>query len=29
MSLDWNAAWRQRVLPTLADETWDLSLIHI
>lgn len=27
MSLDWNAAWRQQVLPTLADETWDLIVI--
>jgi len=27
MSQDWNAAWRQQVLPTLADETWDLIVI--
>ena len=27
MSHDWNAAWRQRVLPTLGDETWDLIVI--
>lgn len=27
MSLDWNAAWRQQVLPTLAAETWDLIVI--
>jgi glycerol-3-phosphate dehydrogenase len=27
MSPDWNAAWRQQVLPTLADETWDLIVI--
>lgn len=27
MSPDWNAAWRQQILPTLADETWDLIVI--
>ena len=27
MSPDWNAAWRQQVLPTLAEETWDLIVI--
>jgi glycerol-3-phosphate dehydrogenase len=27
MSPDWNAAWRQQVLPSLADETWDLIVI--
>jgi glycerol-3-phosphate dehydrogenase len=27
MSQDWNAAWRQQILPTLADETWDLIVI--
>ncbi|WP_442109119.1 glycerol-3-phosphate dehydrogenase/oxidase [Pseudomonas sp. NUPR-001] len=27
MSQDWNAAWRQQVLPTLAAETWDLIVI--
>jgi glycerol-3-phosphate dehydrogenase len=27
MSQDWNAAWRQQTLPTLADETWDLIVI--
>jgi glycerol-3-phosphate dehydrogenase len=27
MSQDWNAAWRQQVLPTLAEETWDLIVI--
>lgn len=27
MSQDWNAAWRQQILPTLADESWDLIVI--
>jgi glycerol-3-phosphate dehydrogenase len=27
MSPDWNCAWREAVLPTLADETWDLVVI--
>jgi glycerol-3-phosphate dehydrogenase len=27
MSQHWNAAWRQQVLPTLAEETWDLIVI--
>lgn len=27
MSQDWNAAWRQQTLPTLAEETWDLIVI--
>lgn len=27
MTAHWNAAWRQQVLPTLADETWDLIVI--
>lgn len=27
MSQDWNAAWRQQILPTLAEETWDLIVI--
>ncbi|MCU1748607.1 glycerol-3-phosphate dehydrogenase/oxidase [Pseudomonas sp. 6D_7.1_Bac1] len=27
MSQNWNGQWRQRVLPTLADETWDLIVI--
>ncbi|KII33123.1 glycerol-3-phosphate dehydrogenase/oxidase [Pseudomonas fluorescens] len=27
MSHDWNAAWRQQILPTLAEETWDLIVI--
>ena len=27
MHPDWNAAWRQQTLPTLADETWDLIVI--
>lgn len=27
MSPDWNAAWRQQILPTLADESWDLIVI--
>ncbi|CAI8776095.1 glycerol-3-phosphate dehydrogenase/oxidase [Pseudomonas sp. IT-P395] len=27
MSPDWNAAWRQQILPTLAEETWDLIVI--
>jgi glycerol-3-phosphate dehydrogenase len=27
MSTDWNAAWRQQVLPTLAQQTWDLIVI--
>lgn len=27
MSQDWNAAWRQQILPTLADEHWDLIVI--
>ena len=27
MSQDWNAAWRQQILPTLADEAWDLIVI--
>jgi glycerol-3-phosphate dehydrogenase len=27
MSQDWNATWRQQILPTLAEETWDLIVI--
>lgn len=27
MSQDWNAAWRQQVLPTLAQQPWDLIVI--
>ncbi len=27
MNQDWNAAWRQQILPTLAEETWDLIVI--
>jgi len=27
MSQDWNGAWRQQVLPTLAQQTWDLIVI--
>jgi glycerol-3-phosphate dehydrogenase len=27
MSQEWNAAWRQQILPTLAEETWDLIVI--
>ena len=27
MSQDWNAAWRQQILPTLAEESWDLIVI--
>jgi glycerol-3-phosphate dehydrogenase len=27
MSPDWNAAWRQQILPTLAEESWDLIVI--
>lgn len=27
MTAHWNAAWRQQVLPTLADATWDLIVI--
>jgi glycerol-3-phosphate dehydrogenase len=27
MSQDWNAAWRQQILPTLTAETWDLIVI--
>ncbi|MCT8949384.1 glycerol-3-phosphate dehydrogenase/oxidase [Pseudomonas iridis] len=27
MTAHWNAAWRQQVLPTLADEIWDLIVI--
>ncbi|WP_277760513.1 glycerol-3-phosphate dehydrogenase/oxidase [Pseudomonas sp. A34-9] len=27
MSQNWNAAWRQQILPTLADESWDLIVI--
>ncbi|WP_438300638.1 glycerol-3-phosphate dehydrogenase/oxidase [Pseudomonas sp. NMS19W] len=27
MSADWNAEWRQQILPTLAAETWDLIVI--
>ncbi|CAI8701096.1 glycerol-3-phosphate dehydrogenase/oxidase [Pseudomonas serboccidentalis] len=27
MNQDWNAAWRQQILPTLAAETWDLIVI--
>ncbi|TFH83131.1 glycerol-3-phosphate dehydrogenase/oxidase [Pseudomonas kribbensis] len=27
MSADWNADWRQQVLPTLAGESWDLIVI--
>ncbi|WP_065261071.1 glycerol-3-phosphate dehydrogenase/oxidase [Pseudomonas bananamidigenes] len=27
MSADWNAEWRQQVLPTLAGENWDLIVI--
>nr|WP_314528239.1 glycerol-3-phosphate dehydrogenase/oxidase [uncultured Pseudomonas sp.] len=27
MSLDWNGTWREAVLPTLANETWDLIVI--
>jgi glycerol-3-phosphate dehydrogenase len=27
MSPDWNAAWRQQILPTLAEEAWDLIVI--
>ncbi|MCX2542661.1 glycerol-3-phosphate dehydrogenase/oxidase [Pseudomonas sp. COW5] len=27
MSADWNADWRQQVLPTLAAENWDLIVI--
>lgn len=27
MTAQWNAAWRQQILPTLADETWDLIVI--
>lgn len=27
MSQDWNAAWREQILPTLAEDTWDLIVI--
>ena len=27
MHPDWNAAWRQQTLPTLADASWDLIVI--
>ena len=27
MNPDWNGAWRETVLPTLADEAWDLIVI--
>jgi len=27
MNPDWNAAWRQQILPTLFEETWDLIVI--
>jgi glycerol-3-phosphate dehydrogenase len=27
MSQHWNAAWRQQILPTLAEENWDLIVI--
>ncbi|MBV4488109.1 glycerol-3-phosphate dehydrogenase/oxidase [Pseudomonas sp. SWRI153] len=27
MNSDWNAQWREQILPTLADEAWDLIVI--
>ena len=27
MTANWNAQWREQILPTLADETWDLIVI--
>lgn len=27
MTANWNAQWREQMLPTLADETWDLIVI--
>lgn len=27
MTANWNAQWREQILPTLADDTWDLIVI--
>lgn len=27
MTVDWNAQWREQIMPTLADQTWDLIVI--